>query len=63
LIGVWAVNFFVVLPSIDPDFIHLVPYSVSLVSKVLFGLAAAEALRRQDVSALTVRPGRIARSR
>jgi hypothetical protein len=52
LVGVWAVNFFVLLPGISPAFIHLVPYPVSLVSKVLFGLAAAEAFRRQDVSAL-----------
>ena len=52
LIGVWAVNFFVVLPGISPAFIHLVPYPVSLMSKILFGLAAAEAFRRQHASAL-----------
>jgi hypothetical protein len=57
LVGVWAVNFFVALPVISPAFIHLVPYPVSLVSKVLFGLAAAEALRRQDASALKARQG------
>jgi hypothetical protein len=51
LIGVWAVNFFVVLPGISPAFIHLVPYSVSLMSKILFGLAAAETFRRQHASA------------
>ena len=47
LTGVWAVNFFVILPIIDPTFIHLVSYPVSLTSKLLFGMAAAEALRRQ----------------
>ena len=52
LIGVWAVNFFVVLPGISPAFTHLVPYPVSLMSKILFGLAAAEAFRRQHASAL-----------
>jgi hypothetical protein len=57
LIGIWAVNFFAVLPSISPAFIHLVPYSVSLVSKILFGLAAAEALRLQDASARKALPG------
>jgi hypothetical protein len=57
LVGVWAVNFFVVLPIIGPAFIHLAPYPVSLMSKVLFGLAAAEAFRRQDASALKARPG------
>ena len=47
LTGVWAINFFVLLPIIDPTFIHLVSYPVSLTSKLLFGVAAAEALRRQ----------------
>jgi hypothetical protein len=61
LVGVWAVNFFVVLPGLSPAFVHLVPYSVSLVSKVLFGFAAAEAFRRQDVAAVKARPARIAR--
>jgi hypothetical protein len=56
LVGVWAINFFAVLPIISPAFIHLTPYPVSLMSKVLFGLAAAEALRRQDASALKARP-------
>jgi hypothetical protein len=62
LVGVWVVNFFVLLPGISPAFIHLVPYPVSLVSKVLFGLAAAEAFRRQDASALKARPAPIAPS-
>jgi hypothetical protein len=57
LVGVWVINFFVLLPGISPAFIHLVPYPVSLVSKVLFGLAAAEAFNRQDASALKARPG------
>jgi len=56
LIGVWAVNFLVLLPGISPAFIHLVPYSVSLMSKILFGLAAAEAFRRQDALALKAQP-------
>ena len=46
LAAVWAINFFVILPAISPAFAHLVPYSVSLASKLLFGLAAAETLRR-----------------
>ena len=49
LVGVWAANFFVVLPMISPAFIALLPYSVSLISKMLFGAAAAEALRQQAV--------------
>ena len=41
LIGVWAVNFFVVLPVINPAFATLVPLGASFVSKTLFGFAAA----------------------
>lgn len=55
LAGVWAINFFVLLPGISPTFIHLVPYPVSLMSKALFALAAAEAFRRQDAGALKAR--------
>jgi len=47
LTGVWAINFFVVLPMVSPSFVHLLPYSVSLISKLSFGLAAATALRWQ----------------
>ncbi len=52
LAGVWALNFFVVLPIISPAFVHLVPYAVSLASKLLFGVAAAATLRWQDASEL-----------
>lgn len=45
LVGVWATNFFLVLPVINPAFVALVPYEVSLISKVLFGIAAALVLR------------------
>jgi hypothetical protein len=44
---VWAINFLVVLPSISPEFVALVPYPVSLVSKLLFGTAAAAVLRHR----------------
>jgi hypothetical protein len=62
LVGVWAVNFFVVLPIVSPAFIHMVPYTVSLASKLLFGLAAAEVIRRQDAWALNSRWAPFARS-
>ncbi|HUI14550.1 MAG TPA: hypothetical protein VL048_13900 [Xanthobacteraceae bacterium] len=52
LVGIWAVNFFVVLPIVSPAFVHLVPYTVSLTSKLLFGLAAATSLRWQAASEL-----------
>jgi hypothetical protein len=46
LAAVWAMNFFVILPALSPPFIALIPYPVSLISKLLFGFAAAETLRR-----------------
>lgn len=57
LTGVWAINFFVVLPVVSPAFAHMVPYGVSLVSKLLFGAAAAATVRRLAVAEL--RPARI----
>jgi hypothetical protein len=47
LAGVWAINFFVVLPIVSPAFIHIVPYAVSLASKLLFGAAAAAIVRHE----------------
>lgn len=47
LVGVWALNFFVVLPIVSPAFVHIVPYAVSLASKALFGIAAAAAIQWQ----------------
>ncbi len=41
LAGVWAANFLVVLPRVNPAFVSLVPFQISLLSKLLFGLAAA----------------------
>lgn len=41
---VWAVNFLLLLPSLNPVFVQLLPYSVTLVSKLLFGLAMATVL-------------------
>ncbi|MBU1191746.1 MAG: hypothetical protein KKA36_07185 [Gammaproteobacteria bacterium] len=41
---VWAVNFFVVLPLLNPVFITLMPYSVTFASKMLFALAMAVTL-------------------
>ncbi len=41
---VWAVNFLAVLPWLNPDFVALMPYGVTLVSKLLFGAAMAGVL-------------------
>jgi hypothetical protein len=48
LIAVWAINFFVVLPAINPAFVGVVPYWASLASKVFFGIAAALTLQFQS---------------
>ena len=61
LAGVWAINFFVVLPVVSPAFVSLVPYSVSLVSKLLFGLAAAGVFRLFAAQSTTMQPARIGR--
>jgi hypothetical protein len=45
LAGVWAVNFLVVLPRVNAAFTHLLPYGATLLSKLLFGLAAAAVFR------------------
>jgi hypothetical protein len=58
LAGVWALNFFAVLPIISPAFIHLLPYPISLISKMLFGLAAAETFRLMSASVLNTSPVR-----
>ncbi len=50
LAGIWVLNFFIVLPIVSPTFVHLVPYLVSLTSKLLFGVAAAAALQWQMAS-------------
>jgi hypothetical protein len=59
LAAVWAMNFLVVLPAVSPTFVNLVPYSASLISKLLFGLAAAETLRCYAMPALITQPPRV----
>ena len=39
LAAVWTVNFFLVLPLLNPAFILLMPYSVTFASKMLFAVA------------------------
>ncbi|MHA1530007.1 MAG: hypothetical protein ACTSVG_13390 [Alphaproteobacteria bacterium] len=41
LVAIWAMNFLVVLPVVNPGFVELVPLGAALTSKVLFGAAAA----------------------
>ncbi len=41
---IWAINFFIVLPLVRPEFIHVVPYAVSLTSSLLFGATVSAVL-------------------
>jgi hypothetical protein len=59
LATVWAVNFFVILPMLSPAFALLIPYPVSLLSKLLFGLATAETLRRCAMVDTAMVPARV----
>ncbi len=45
---VWVVNFFVVLPILNPSFISLMPLIVTLISKLLFGLAMGLVFIKSD---------------
>ncbi len=44
LATVWTVNFFVVLPALNPAFVTLMPYSVTFASKMLFAVAMGSVL-------------------
>lgn len=39
LVGMWAVNGFVILAMVNADFVTLMPYTVTLASKLGFGIA------------------------
>jgi len=44
LVLIWALNFLVVLPALNPVFVSLMPSAVTLGSKTLFGLAMGAVL-------------------
>lgn len=46
LVGVWCMNFLVILPIVNPAFVTIVPFGASLASKTLFGVTAALVFRR-----------------
>jgi hypothetical protein len=41
LAAIWVMNFVVVLPVLNPDFVTLLPYGITFLSKLMFGLTAA----------------------
>ena len=45
LFAIWAINFFVLLPVINPVFVTLMPYSVTLISKLGFGFTMGWVLK------------------
>jgi hypothetical protein len=45
---IWAFNFFLLLPSLNPNFAGLMPYGVTLGSKLLFGIAMGWVLHRAE---------------
>lgn len=45
LAAVWAVNFLLILPVLNPGFVKLMPYPVTIVSKLLFGICMALAFK------------------
>ena len=55
LATVWTVNFFVVLPILNPTFITLMPYPVTFASKMLFALSMALALSGAEIRSLVGR--------
>jgi len=58
LATVWTLNFFVVLPLLNPVFVVLMPYSVTFASKMLFGVAMGGVLAGASRGAVA---GKIAR--
>jgi len=46
LAAVWAFNFLVLLPVLNPQFVELMPPAVTLASKLLFGIAMALTLQQ-----------------
>ncbi len=50
LMLVWAINFLIVLPHLNPAFVLLLPYPVTFFSKLLFGLAAGLCLSRSGAN-------------
>jgi hypothetical protein len=49
---VWAFNFLIVLPVLEPGFLKLLPVAATLASKLLFGVAAAATVRAQAMRAV-----------
>ena len=61
--AIWSLNFLIVLPIVSPSFVHLLPYAVTLASKLLFAVAAVATLRSLPANAaLQLRSRSLARA-
>ena len=52
---IWALNFMVVLPALNPGFVALMPYPVTLLSKILFAAAMVGMLQTTEAFPSRVR--------
>ncbi len=59
LVAIWGMNFFILLPIINPAFVTIVPLAASLISKTLFGLTSAFVLYWGDRKLSQSRSGRM----
>jgi hypothetical protein len=55
LAAIWAMNFFIVLPVMNPAFIMLMPLPVTFASKMLFALAMALTLAVAEIRGMAGR--------
>jgi len=55
LSAIWTINFFVLLPVVNAEFVGLMPYAVTLASKLLFGIAMAATLNASATYRVTIR--------
>lgn len=58
LVGIWAGNFLLLLPALNPVFVGLMPMPVTLISKVLFAVAMAATLQHSAARQHEVRDAR-----
>jgi len=56
LAAIWAFNFLLLLPLINPAFVALLPHPVTLISKLLFGVAMAAVLVRRAGHEFPIQP-------
>ena len=54
LAAIWTFNFFVLLPVVNAEFVGLMPYAVTLASKLLFGIAMAATLNASAVRRIVI---------